>query len=75
MSSNYRISPGDKASCSIFTKGGSVIKTLGTVVRNDANNEKTRIIGIQLDEQYIGVQKLVSFLQQLELSHRPGRLQ
>ena len=75
VSSNYRISSGDKASCSIFTKGGSVIKALGTVVRNDVNNEKTRIIGIQFDEQYIGVQKLVAFLQQLELSHRPGRLQ
>lgn len=70
--SNYKIREGDKASCSIFTKGGSVIKALGTVVRNDVNNEKTRIVGIQFDEQYTGVQKLVAFLQQLELSHRSG---
>lgn len=73
--SNYRINQGDKASCSIFTKGGSVIRAFGTVVRNDINSEKTRIVGIQFDEQYIGVQKLVALLQQLELSHRPSKLQ
>lgn len=71
--SSYQIVEGNKVSCSIITDGGTVIKAVGTVMRNDENNEKTRIIGIQFDELYSSIQKLVSALQRAELAHRQGR--
>lgn len=71
--SSYQVTEGDKVSCSIITDGGSVVKAIGTVMRNDENNAKTRIIGIQFDELYSGIQKLVSALQRMELAHNRGR--